>query len=254
MKRNLRGLLLLIVLAAGGGVWWVYQSRNALIADAIRNYGPQITGVSVKLGHVRLEPAEGALELSQLELGNPKGFKAPHALVVERLEIKLDVNSLTQDVVHLQRATLLQPQVTYEQASGGSNLDVIQRNVEAYIAAHGAGVPGENKGLGKGVDKSVGAAPKRIILDQFSMLGAKADVNTEMLLGKTVTLSLPDVQIRDIGKKSGGVTPAVATAQIVAGVRLAVMRAVDPLHLDGMVEGIKKGAASVADDVKGFFK
>jgi hypothetical protein len=69
-----------------------------------------------------------------------------------------------------------------------------------------------------------------------------------------MTVSLPDVQIIDIGKKSGGVSPAAATSQIVAGVRQSVMHAVTPLHLDSVLDGIKKGAASVVDSVKGFFK
>jgi uncharacterized protein involved in outer membrane biogenesis len=251
MKKLLWGfLLLLLLLAVAGGGWWVYQSKDALIADAIRSYGPQITGVSVKLGGVKLEPTEGTFVISQLELGNPKGFKTPHALVVQQLQIKLDVGSLTQDAIHIQRITIAQPQVAYEHASGGSNLDVIQRNVEAYIAAHSAG----GQGAGNDADKAAGSSQTKIIIDQFSMLGAKADVSAEALHGQGVTVTLPDVQIKDIGKKSGGVSPAVATSQAVAGVRQSVMHAVSPLHLDGVVDSLKKGASSVVDKVKGFFK
>jgi uncharacterized protein involved in outer membrane biogenesis len=246
MRKLLWSTLLFILLAVAGGGWWVYQSKDALIADAIRNYGPQITGVPVKLGGVKLEPTEGTFVISQLELGNPKGFKTPHALVVQQLQIKLDVSSLTQDAIHIQRITIAQPQVAYEHASGGSNLDVIQRNVEAYIAAHGSS--------GQGAEKSADAKQKKVIIDQFSMVGARADVSAEVLQGQSVTVSLADVHVNDIGKKSGGVTPAAATAQIVAGVRQSVMHAVTPLHLDGVVGSIKKGAASVVDAVKGFFK
>ena len=242
MKKFLWGVFFLLLVAAGGGAWWAYQSKDALIADAIRNYGPQITGVSVKLAGVKLDPTEGMAVLSGLELGNPKGFKTPHALVVEQLQIKLDVATLTRDVVHIQRITVLQPQVTYEHAAGGSNLDVIQRNVEAYITSHGASPQPSD------------TAPKKVIIDQFTMLGAKADVSAEVLQGKTVTVSLPDVHISDIGKKAGGVIPAEAAAQIVAGIKQTVKTAVTPLHLDGVVDRIKKGAASVVDTVKGFFK
>jgi hypothetical protein len=250
MKKFLWGFLLLILLATAGGAWWVYQSKDALIADAIRSYGPQITGVPVKLGGVKLEPAEGTFVIRQLELGNPKGFKTPHALVVQQLQIKLEVGSLTKDVIHIQRVTIAQPQVAYEHASSGSNLDVIQRNVEAYIAAHSEG----GQGAGRDVEKGAGSAQTKVIIDQFSMLGAKADVSAEALQVHGVTVSLPDVQLKDIGKKSGGVSPAVATSQIVAGVRQSVMHAVTPLHLDGVVDSLKKGASSVVDKVKGLFK
>jgi hypothetical protein len=246
MKKLLWGFLLLLLLALAGGGWWVYHSRDALIADAIRSYGPQITGVPVKLDGVKLEPAEGMVVLNQLELGNPRGFRTAHALAVGQLQIKLDLSSLTQDVVHIERVTISQPQVVYEHASGGSNLDVIQRNVEAYIAAHGSG--------GQSTEKGAGSTQKKVIIDQFSMLAAKADVSAEALQGKSITVSLPDVHVNDIGKKSGGVSPAAATSQIVAAVRQSVTRAVTPLHLDGVVGSIKKGAASVVDTVKGFFK
>jgi hypothetical protein len=246
MRKFLWGFLLLVLLASAGGGWWAYRSKNALIANAIRSYGPQITGVAVKLGGVQLEPTQGVFVLSQLELGNPSGFKSPHALAVQELQIRLDVRSLTQDVIHIQQVTISQPQVAYEYASGTSNLDVIQRNVEAYIAAQGIGGPG--------ADKGAGSAQKKVIIDRFSMVAAKADVSADLLPGKRMTVSLPDVQINDIGKKAGGVPPAVATAQIVAGVRQSVTYALTPLHLDGVMGSIKKGAASVADAVKGFFK
>lgn len=246
MKKFLWGSLLFILLGVAGGGWWVYQSKDALIAEAIRSYGPQITGVPVKLGGLKLEPAEGVLVLNQLELGNPKGFKTAHALAVRQLQIKLDVSSLTRDVVHIQQVTISQPQVVYEKTSGGSNLDVIQRNVEAYIADHRSG--------GQGAEKGAGSAQKKVIIDRFSMLAAKADVSAEVLQGQTITVSLPDVHLHDIGKKSGGVPPAVATSQIVAGVRQSVTQAITPLHLDGVMGSIKKGAASVVDAVKGFFK
>jgi hypothetical protein len=118
--------------------------------------------------------------------------------------------------------------------------------VEAYIAAHGTG--------GQGAGNGAGTTQKKVIIDRFSMQGAKADVRAEVLQGQGVTVALPDVQINNIGKKSGGVSPAVATSQIVAGIRQAVMQAVSPLHLDGVVGSIKKGASSVVDAVKGFFK
>jgi hypothetical protein len=127
---------------------------------------------------------------------------------------------------------------------------VIQRNVEAYIAAHSA----SGQGAGKEAVKGAGSTQTKVIIDQFSMLGARADVSADVLQGQSVTVSLADVHVNDIGKASGGVTPAAATSQIVAGVRQSVMRAVTPLHLDGVVGSIKKGAASVVDAVKGFFK
>ncbi len=247
MKRFLWGLLLVLLMAVGGGAWWAYHSRDALIASAIRTYGPQIAGVPVELSSVRLDPAQGTAVLQGLQLGNPKGFKTPSALRVDQVLLDLDVATLTSNVVHIRHVSILQPEVTYEHASGGSNLDVIQRNVEATLSNLGVG------GGGAQTDKAAGNG-KKLIIDRFDILGAKAEVSATVLEGKTVTVSLTDVHLSDMGKKAGGISPAQATSQVLVAVRQAVTSAVTPLHLDGVVDAVKKGAASVVDSVKGFFK
>lgn len=245
MKRFLWGLLFVLLLA-GGGAWWAYQSRDELIANAIRSYGPQMTGVSVDLASVRLDPGQGTAVLRGLQLGNPKGFKTPYALRVDQVLLELDVATLTSAVVHIRHISILQPDVTYEHASGGSNLDVIQRNVEAVLAKLGANSAATQK------DKATSG--KKLIIDRVDILGAKAQVSASVLDGKTVTVSLADVHLSDMGKKTGGISPVQAASQVMVAVRQAVTTAVTPLHLDGVVDAVKKGAASVVDSVKGFFK
>jgi hypothetical protein len=239
--RRLLWAVLLLVLAASGGAWWVYQSRDELLASAIRTYGPQITGVPVKLKGVHVQPDEGLATLSGLELGNPPGFKTPHSLKLDQVQLRLDLASLRSDVVQIQEIRVSQPRVAYEYAATGSNLDVIQRHLEAYVAQH-AGAP------------ATSTKPTRLIIERFSLVGASADVSAEALHGRAVRVALPSIHLRDIGKRAGGVTPAEAASQIVGALREETTRAVMPLHLGGVVDTVRKGAASVVDRVKGFFK
>jgi hypothetical protein len=176
-------------------------------------------------------------------LGNPAGFKTPHALVLDQVQLRLDLASLTREVVHIHEISIRQPRVSYEYTASGSNLDVIQRHVEAYVAAHtGASAP------------AAASKPTRLIIERFTLQGASADVSADALNGRAVTVQLPVILIHDIGKKSGGVTPAEAASQIVGALRQETTRAVMPLHLGGVADSIRKGAASVVDSVKGFFK
>ena len=46
---------------------------------------------------------------------------------------------------------MVKPDITYEHKSGGSNLDVIQRNAEHYVAQKTAEFGGGNVGNGGGV-------------------------------------------------------------------------------------------------------
>jgi hypothetical protein len=246
VKKLLWALLVLLLAVAGGG-WWVYQSRDALLARAIRNYGPDITGVRVTLAKVQFSPLDGVARLHGLQIGNPVGFKTPHALAVGEFSIALDPSTLRQGVVHIREIRIDQPDVAYEHLPGGSNLDVIQRHVEAYVAAQDSG----SKAGGTAV---AGGSKIRVVIDQFNMRRAQARVSAELLPGGPVTVVLPDIHLRDIGKSAGGITPAEATAQIVGAIRQETTRAVMPLHLDGIVGGIKKGASAWVDKVRGFFK
>jgi hypothetical protein len=165
-------------------------------------------------------------------------------MAVATISMQLDVASITKEVVLIKEIVIDQADVTYEYASGGSNLDVIQRQVEAYIAEKTGGANA----------KKDTSSPKKIIIEHLYITGTRAGVSADMLQGKTMTLVLPDIHLTDIGKKSGGVAPAEATRQVVSAISQSATKAVAPLKLGGAMESIKKGVSSASDTVKGWFK
>jgi hypothetical protein len=233
-----------VALLIGGVAWWLFSSLDHLLASAIRSYGPEITKVSVKLDSVKIRPAEGLAAIHGLELGNPAGFATQRALSVGRIRMALDVSTITQDVVRIKEITIEQPEITYEHASGGSNLDVIQRNVEAYVA---------DKTGGKKQTPANGQE-KKVIIDHLYIKGASAKVTAAMLNGKVVTLPVPDLHLSDIGKKSGGATVGEASRQVFTAITNSVTKGVSSLKLGGVVDGVKNGVSAVGDKVKGLFK
>lgn len=245
MKKALWIVLAGVVLAAAGGAWWLYRSLDSVVASAIRTYVPPIVGVSVQLDAVRIKPADGTAAVRGLVLGNPKGFQTPRALSVDQVSMVLDVPSLTQDLILVREIRIDQPEVTYEYAAGGSNLEVIQRQVEAYIAAHSSPTdPTPQDGAGK-----------KLIIDHFYITGAKAKVSADLLKGKVVTVALADVHLVDMGKKTQGITPAEAARQVAAALTQSASKAVAPLKLGGtVVDSVKRGATSATDAIKGFFQ
>lgn len=238
-------IVVVLVLGAAGAAWWLYRSLDSVVASAIRSYAPPIVGVSVQLDGVNIQPAEGLAALNGLVLGNPKGFQTPRAFAVGQIRMQLDVASLTKDLILVREIRIEQPEITYEHAVGGSNLEVIQRQVEAYIAANAtAKDPAEKKG-----------PAKKLIIDHLSIQGAKANVSADWLQGKAVSVPLADIHLVDMGKKTNGITPAEAARQVVNALTQNATKAVAPLKLGGsVVDGVKKGAASATDAVKGFFK
>lgn len=235
------GVVLLVVV---GGGWWLYSSLDRIVASAIRSYGSEITQVAVTLDSARIQPTEGKAALYGLALGNPEGFATPRALSVGEISMTLDVSTLTQDVVRIQELTIAQPEITYELASGGSNLEVLQRQVEAYGAAHA--------GAGSAADSQ--QPKKKVVIDHLYIKGATAQVSAAVLQGKAVSVPVPDVHLTDIGKKSGGATMGEAARQVVGALAQAVKRSAASLKLGGVVDSVKDGAAALGESVKGLFK
>ncbi len=250
MKKILLGLVVAVLLAAAGGAWWLYSERDSLIADAIRTYGPQILGVPVRLGGVKTDVASQTAALHGLVIGNPPGFQTPHALSLGAVSVKLDIGSLTKDVILIREISVVKPDITYEHKSGGSNLDVIQRNAEAYVARKSAEFGG-----GKDAPKDAGKKEpqKKLIIEHVYIKDAKAGVSAEILKGKAMSVPIADLHLTDIGKKTNGATAGEAARQIVSAITASVTRATGSI-LGGTVDGIKKGAEAVGGALKGLFR
>jgi hypothetical protein len=243
MKKILLGVAVTVLIGIGGSAWWLYSSLDSLVASAIRQHGPEITGVSVKLASVSIKPADGSAALRGLVLGNPPGFKTERALSLGEISMTLDIGSLTKDVVLIKEISIIKPEVIYEHASGGSNLDVIQRNVEKYVAA---------KAGGKSVAKDKGPG-KKFIIEHVYLKDAKAEVSAEILKGKTVSVPVPNLHLTDIGKKTHGATAGEAVKQIFGAITTSVTKAASSVF-SGVVDGVKKGGGAVGDTIKGLFK
>ena len=243
MKKILLGIVIVGLLAVGGGAWWLYKERDTLIADAIRTYGPEILGVSVKLGGVKTDVANQTAALHGLVVGNPPGFATPHALSLGAVNIKLDIASLTKDVILIKEISVIKPDITYDYKSGGSNLDVIQRNAEKFVASKGGGK--EEK-----ADARDSGPGKKLVIENFYVKDAKAEVSAELLKGKTVAVPIPDIHLTDIGKKSNGATAGEATRQIISAITSSVTRASSSALTGSLDEVKKKGVGAL----KGLFK
>lgn len=240
MKKVFLFLSIVVVLAVAGGAWWLYRSLDSVVASAIRSYGPEITGVPVSLDSVHIDASAGTAEIKGLVLGNPKGFKTPQAAQLGAIRVRLDVASLTGDVVRIQEVLIDAPVVTYEYASGTNNLEQVQRNVSLYLAQHGGNTAQDKQAPGK-----------KLIIDSLVIRGAKAEVSASALQGKSITVPLADVHLKDIGKKAGGATPAQVAEQVVGTLSYGATKAT--AGIAGVADSIKSGAAAAGNAIKGLF-
>jgi len=222
----------LAVIALAGGAWRLYASRDALIKRAIEHFGPELTGVTVTVKRVKLEPVEGRGAISGLEIGNPRGFSGANALTLGEMRLAVDPATLTSDVVRIREISLEAPNITYERGAQGDNLSAIQKRIESQLP--------KSKGSAGGKD----ASPQRkFIVDHVQVRGAKVNY------GGAVTVGMPDLHLRDLGKKTNGATAAQLADEIWREVtRMAMNRA------PAALEGLRDKAKDAVDRARGLFK
>lgn len=223
MKKIVAALVLLAV-AAGIAWLWFGNPLNSLVKAGIEKFGSEMTKAQVRVNKVDLSPADGKGALSGLSLGNPKGFKGAHAFRADRIELTLEPATLAEDVLLIHRIHIASPDISYEKNDSGTNFDAIQRNVESYLGASK-----------KQADKD---APKKMIIESLVIRDARVNYN-DML-----DLKLPDIELRNIGKKSGGATSAQVTRAIIAELNTQLAIALAKTAAIGAVGGVAVGVGA----------
>lgn len=196
-----------------------------LVKLAMEEFVPEMTQASVQVGNVEISAEDGRGRITGLVLGNPKGFKSDYALKAGVIEIALEPASLAKDVVVVHKVLIDAPQIGYEKAGDITNFDAIQRNVEKYLGAS------RDKNRKAGKDEG-----KKMIIGSFIIRNAKVNYND------MVELKLPDIELRNVGKKSGGATAAQVVKAVITELNIKLALALAKAAVIGGVGGAVVGA------------
>jgi hypothetical protein len=213
MKKVLIGIGILVVLVAIA-IILVVENLDTLVKKGIETAGPAILQAEVKVDKVNISLSSGSGELEGFMVGNPAGFKTPYAFDMDRIKIQLDPKSITTDSIHIKQILIEGPRINYEGAIGQSNLNRLQANAEAYIGKSGGT---KEKTAEKGPAKAV-------IIDSLKITGGEASLSMNLLQGKKVTVPLPPIEMKDIGKKK-----EIGFAGVMKAVLAEINRALVPV-------------------------
>ena len=241
MKKVLIVIAALIVIVAGALIY-LGSNIDGIVKTGVEKYGPQYTGAAVRLGSVKSSLLGGEVTVNDFFLGNPQGFKTDHAFKVGKVHVAVDEGSLLSDVIHVKEIVIDSPDIMYELKGGSSNLQAIQNNVAK--ASGGGGKSSSSSGSG-------GGNGKKVIIDDLYVRNAKAAVSADMLGGKIVPLPLPDLHLKDIGKKSNGATMGEAASQVMDQITDAAKNAVGKIDLQGMSKMLNDAGKGAGDQMKG---
>jgi len=234
------GAVVVVIIAA---VAFLFSNLDSLVKEAVEKIGTDATQAKVSLNKVEIGIKSGSGALSGLTVANPKGFKTPSAFELGSISVKLDPSSIGGDVIVIKEIAIDGPKVTYELGDGGSNVDAIQKNVDAYAKQFGGGGDG-------GSAKKESEGPK-LVIEHLYIRGGEINVSAGFLEGKTLGTSMPDIHLTDIGKEDDGAAPAEVVKEIIDSMTSGIGSAIGDLGLDKMMEDAGKmleGATGAATE------
>ena len=224
------------VVALAAVVAW--NSLDLIVRAALEHWGPDVTGVKIDVAEVQISARDGRGRITGLDIGNPGGFSAARAARFGEVRLAIDPATITSEVVIVRELAIVSPQITYERADRGTNLEAIQRNIEAYVKASGAG---DSAPAGK-----AGGGKRRFIVERLTIAKARVLMTQRGLAGQGLTFDLPDVDLRDVGKRQGGITASqvagVVNSTLQQKIALRVLSNVDALRrggLEGAIDALK---------------
>ncbi|MGE5537289.1 MAG: hypothetical protein ACM30I_01630 [Gemmatimonas sp.] len=265
MKRVLgivAALVLVVVIGAGA---YVYFTFSSLVKHGVETYAPRMTQTKVTLGGVTASVFGGSASISDLVIGNPAGFKSPEAIAIGKASLSVEPRSVLSDVIHVKEIAIVAPRITYEPGQGSNNLSVIQKNVAKATQTPGAQPPATKEAGAQGPEK-------KFIIDHLVISQAQATVALPQIAGATqlvgqdanTSVTLPTIEMRDLGAKEGGLPPAKIAEQVMARVEQQAKDAVgnnaqrllDRLGsgAGGLLNQGASGGSGAASDVGGQLK
>jgi uncharacterized protein involved in outer membrane biogenesis len=267
---GLGAIVVLVIVVVVVGI----SKLGPLVKMAVNTYGPKITDTELRVDDVGISIFSAEAKLKKFFLGNPSGFKSPSAMKVASIYVDVDEGSITKDTIIINKVEVVGPEITYEKRGKSDNFRSILNNVQKNVP----------KGESAKKEPTQEGPGKQLIINDFILKDGKVNLAVAMpggvLADKEIKTDLPDIHLKDIGKKKGGASPAEVAKEIFATLygKITSPKVIGSLNdqlkkLGGesaealeeaakqglksatdAVVGAEKQAGSVTDKVKGLFE
>lgn len=236
-------LVVLVLVAVLTLPFWI----SPAVKKAAAVGGPMVLGVPVSVGAVSLSPLTGSMTISQLSVGNPKGYSDRPAFAVDKVDVGLNLRSLMGDTIVVKKIQIDAPAISFESKDGVSNFDA--------ILAHAKKSEKEEKAKAKPTGEK--KPSKKVVIETFALNNAKVCCMASWTFGKPITIPLPVIALKDIGKESGGTTPVEAVTEVINAIVSSLSQAVTAMAgqvgdlLNGSLKEAEKATQGITDALKG---
>lgn len=179
----------------GGGVF-LYMNFGDIAKNMAEKIASDTLGVSVSIGKVDVGLKEKTVTVSNVKVGNPKGYKGSHAATIETIYLKAD--TLSQALLKFNDVSVTGSEIYLEVKENATNLTDIKKTVNSKAA--------------KG-DKA--AQQIKVIIEQMKIENMRVHPSVLLTgLGDMQPITLPPIRLNGIGTKENGVLAREAIGQI----------------------------------------
>jgi hypothetical protein len=233
MKKLVKIISILFVVCIVTAFLFFTLLLDKTVKYGVELVGPQIIGVPVALEDVDISVLTGSGEITNLAIENPDGFDTEFLVKVDRARLDVDLKTLLSNKIVIEELIVEGPEFAYEMSRKGSNVSKILENLK-----RGEKDDAEKGPVGEQGKKSSG---KKIQINLFRITDAKVRLQSD-----AVVLPMPDIELKDIGKESDGVSPAEAAAEIFSEVSSNIVNAAS--NIGG---ALKKTGSGIIKGIKG---
>ncbi len=232
MLRYLLIIVIILLIAVGTSVMFF---GGAMIKTGVEVVGPRVLGVPVTLENARLSPLRGEAHLRGLHVGNPEGFKTDSLFDLGQMDIHLDLFSLLSDTIVIHRINIDAPIITYEQGVRRNNIGTLLQDLEKKAEE----IPEED-------EEKEDVPGKNLVIEELIISDARLNASFTAMEGRTVALSLPTIEMTDLGKEREPMTVAEVIREVLAVVAASAGQAVA-----GATDLVGEGAEAARDAARG---
>ncbi|HVE40971.1 MAG TPA: hypothetical protein VNM14_13840 [Planctomycetota bacterium] len=213
------GILVVIpILLAAGAVLFI----DPIVRAAVEKGAASALKVPVHLDRASIRWS-GRATLGKFDVGNPHGFTEQRALAFDQVDVAVGPGDLLKHVVHIGEVTILKPEVVLEFMGTKNNLSALMDNLSAGRTAPGA-------------ETSSG---KKFLIHKLRIQEGKVSFKSDLLSGGARSVTLPPLQLENIGTAEGGATLREILQTVLQSLTSAALKAGEGILPAGLLDNLR---------------
>ncbi len=246
-----RYIFLLAIIAIFAGVYYFTPSFETIVKKVVHKYGSQVTGTDVNLQGFKLMITTGDGKVEKLTVANPKNYTTPYIFNLGGIDVKVDIKSLTSDIIVIENIAIKKPIITYEMLSlTQNNISEIQNNVAKSTVTKPGNKKADSKKEVKKEETSKSPS-KKVIIKKLSIEDGQIEAVSGIKGAQaSTTVKLPNIYMQNIGQGKSGEDVTIIIADIMAKVlntasktvvdsKISDLKGIAEDNLNNVVGGVK---------------